>query len=232
MIAEKITASMASIPTRAESLQSAVDSLVNQVDELVIYLNDWLEIPGFLKNRKIRILKGDNLGDTGKFYGVQSVDGFVFTVDDDLIYPVNSVEEMIEKIDQYDRLAFVCVHGNLIPKEPIKSYYGEKKGVHFSKELKADTRVDVPGTGTLAYHSSLYRADISDFERKNMTDIWLYKIAKCQNIPVISIARQDQWIKLYSPACLSESIYQASHKDDWYQTSVINQIINQPGIDI
>ena len=171
MTKDKITASMATIPSRAESLEGAVESLINQVDELIVYLNDWKAIPNFLMNKKIKLLNGDNLGDTGKFYGLQSVEGFILTVDDDLIYPTNYAEKMVEKINQYNRLAFICVHGNHVPKKSITSYYRDKKGIHFSKELMEDIRVDVPGTGTLAYHSSLYKSDMNDYERKNMVQL-------------------------------------------------------------
>jgi hypothetical protein len=231
MTIEKITASMATIPSRAESLQAAVESLINQVDELIVYLNDWKTVPNFLVNKKIKLFMGENLGDTGKFYGLESVEGFIFTVDDDLVYPKNYAKKMIEKINKYNRLAFICVHGNHLPKESIKSYYRDKRGVHFSKELTEDVKVDVPGTGTLAYHSSLYRSNINDYERKNMTDIWLYKIAKHQNIPIICIARSHQWIKPYPQKLASESIYQSSYKDDSYQTGIVNQIISEHGIE-
>ncbi len=223
---------MATIPSRAESVQAAVESLINQVDELIVYLNNWRDVPDFLTHKKIRILNGDDLGDTGKFYGLQLVEGFIFTVDDDLVYPKNYVEKMIEKINQYNRQAFICVHGNLVPKEIIKSYYRDKKGVHFSCELKVDIRVDVPGTGTLAWHSSLYRSDMKDYERKNMTDIWVYKMANRQNIPIICIARPHKWITLYSTTCQAESIYKSSHRNDFYQTEIVNQIISQTGINV
>src|SRR3990167_1357662 len=232
MTAEKIIASMAAIPSRLESLQNAVESLINQVDELIVYLNEWKVVPDFLFHKKISLLEGANLGDTGKFYGLQGAEGYLFTVDDDLIYPTNYVEKMIDKINQYHRQAFICVHGNLLPKIPIKSYYLEKKGVHCSRELKEDIKVDVPGTGTLAYHSSMYKLNMHDFGRKNMTDIWLYKLAKRLNITIICITRSLHWIKSYSLKYPSESIYLSNYKNDSYQTGIVNQVISQHGTEV
>ncbi|WP_422824221.1 glycosyltransferase [Xenorhabdus thailandensis] len=40
--------------------------------------------------------------------------GYLFTLDDDLIYPPDYIEKLIEKIEKYERNVFICVHGNII----------------------------------------------------------------------------------------------------------------------
>ena len=60
-----ITAQIASIPDRVETLKRTVNSLINQVDLLFVALNNYEEVPDFLtNNRKIVYALMDNsLGD-------------------------------------------------------------------------------------------------------------------------------------------------------------------------
>lgn len=66
---DEIHCGVASYPPRAGALEQAVKSIIDQVDFLHVYLNDYKTIPGFLKHEKIRVhLSGEhsgNLGDSG-----------------------------------------------------------------------------------------------------------------------------------------------------------------------
>ncbi|OKP04809.1 glycosyltransferase [Xenorhabdus eapokensis] len=190
-------ASMASIPERECNLFFSVHSIYPQVDELNVYLNGYKEIPEFLKRDKINIYMSYQFGDFGdasKFYPLMNKTGYLFTLDDDLIYPPDYMKKLIGKIEKYERNAFICVHGNIIDKNSIFSYYKNKKGIHFNKSLDHDIIVNIPGTGTLAYHSSLYSFSMSSFPIKNMADIWVAVIAKKKKISIISIDRKDDWV--------------------------------------
>ena len=81
---DKVIAGMASIPERTGSLKKVVDSIINQVDELHIYLNNYEEIPHFLNRDKVTAYlsnyeKGD-LGDIGKFYNVEKATGYFLSI--------------------------------------------------------------------------------------------------------------------------------------------------------
>ncbi|MDP1574327.1 MAG: hypothetical protein Q8L78_05300 [Coxiellaceae bacterium] len=230
MIKEPVIASLASIPERENFLQQTIDSVIDQVDILNVYLNEYKKIPHFLLKKKIRYFlsseKGD-FGDAGKFFPLQYHSGFLFTLDDDLYYPSDYVSTMIKKVNLYERSSFICVHGNLLPKNKINSYYKDKTGIHFSKLTSADQEVDVPGTGTLAFHSSLYNVKIQDFPIPNMSDIWLFKIAQKRNIPVISIARKNLWIKSLIVGDDKHSIYSKFSNNDSLVTQIINSTVRE-----
>lgn len=222
-----IIASIASIPTREKYLEITINSIIDNVDILHVFLNGYEIVPSFLIHSKIQLYSSDNFGDMadiGKFYPLTKAKGYLFTLDDDLEYPVNYVERMIDKIKYYKYKNFICVHGNLLPSKKLFSYYKEKKGIHFAKELQRDLAVDIPGTGTLAFHSSLYAVDLDHFPSPFMTDIWLYKIAKERNIPVIAISRKHMWIKPLIREISDDSIYARYHMNDAVPTNLINQI--------
>lgn len=101
-----ITAKIASIPERISQLELTVNFFLNHVDKLEVYLNNYPIVPVFLKRPEIQIFtsqeNGDR-GDVGKFYQVESARGYIFTIDDDLIYPPDYISTMIKKIDHYER---------------------------------------------------------------------------------------------------------------------------------
>ena len=107
---KKVTVSIATIPSRKEALKITIDSLINQVDKIYIYLNNYEEIPNYLTYnsyklktqglKKIEYFRSQNykdLGDVGKFHCVGIIKGYHFTCDDDIIYPDNYIKYMIEK---------------------------------------------------------------------------------------------------------------------------------------
>ncbi|NHB95883.1 hypothetical protein [Photorhabdus stackebrandtii] len=203
-------ASLASIPEREYNLQIAINSIYPQLDELNVYLNGYEKIPQFLNRDKIKVYMSHRFGDFGdasKFFPLKNKSGYLFTLDDDLIYPPNYVEKLVLKIEKYKRQQFICVHGNIIDIDSLSSYYKYKKGVHFSRPLDNDITVNIPGTGTLAYHSSLYSFSMESFQLKNMSDIWVAVIAKKRNIAIISIDRPDCWIRTSISKTDPNSIY-------------------------
>ncbi|MCX7125357.1 MAG: hypothetical protein NTU49_06350 [Gammaproteobacteria bacterium] len=225
---EKIIASLASIPQRIDALEKVINSTIDQFDIINVYLNEYLTVPSFLYHNKIRIFASDiyeNIGDVGKFFPLQGCLGYLFTLDDDLLYPPDYAKTMISKILQYNRSAFICVHANTLPKNSkLRSYHKNRKVTHFSKKLKRDKIVDIPGTGTLAFHSSLYQIKMEDFTLPNMTDIWLYKIAKERNIPVISVERKRRWVTSLIPETDPYSIFTRTQNRDEKITLIANQV--------
>lgn len=225
---DKTIASLASIPQRVCMLEKTIASIIDQFDIIKVYLNGYDKIPSFLSHDKIQIFSSDaheNRGDVGKFFPLQNCLGYLFTLDDDLLYPADYAKMMISKIRQYNHSAFICVHANTLPKNlKLDSYYKDKKVTHFSKKLKQDKNVNIPGTGTLAFHSSLYEVKMEDFPLPNMCDIWLYKIAKGRNIPVVSIERKRRWLTSLIYENDHNTIYEKTRCHDEQITKIINQI--------
>jgi hypothetical protein len=198
----KKIAGLASIPSRIESLRYVVDSIIGQIDEFHIYLNNYSTIPDFLSRDKVTIYRSQDfkdLTDIGKFYPLfnQNVDCYFFSIDDDIIYPANYAERMIGKIKSYDEKALICVHGNVLPRRKLESYFAEKKCLQYHYFFAEDQKVDVPGTGTLAFRSNLLKLSLDDFPLDKMSDIWIFKKAFEKKIDVISIEREKNWLRAY-----------------------------------
>lgn len=220
-----ITLKIASIPARISQLAPTIENFLNKVNIIQVYLNNYKAIPSFLEHEKIHVFMSQDygdLGDIGKFYQIEKVSGYLLTIDDDLIYPSNYVDCMINKIDAYQRKALICVHGNILPRHKLSSYYKDKKGLHFERALIKDTLVDVPGTGTLGFHTEALKISQKIFLSINMSDIWLAVYAKRNNIPIISIERSKHWIVQARGEAFEKSIYQSSFQKDTNQTKIIN----------
>lgn len=221
-----ITAKIASIPERISHLESVINVLLKQVDKIQVYLNNYQSIPGFLQHKNIQVFisqKTGDKGDIGKFYEIEEVAGYVFTLDDDLIYPPNYVQTLIDKIETYQRKAFLCIHANILPKGKISSYYKDKRGIHFQRQLEKDLLVDIPGTGTLAFHTDHIKISQNIFLLPNMSDIWLAIYAKQNNIPIVSISRPNLWLRQAKGKAFEKSIYNNYNLNDAYQTDIVNK---------
>lgn len=221
-----ITIKIASIPDRIHQLEQIIYQFLKQADKIEVYLNNYVVIPQFLIHGKIQIFTsaeyGDR-GDIGKFFQIEHASGYVLTIDDDLIYPDDYVQKMTGKIDLYNRKSFICVHANRLPQNKLTSYYRDKLGIHFEKALDNDTQVDIPGTGTLGYHTDLIKLTSDIFIKPNMTDLWLAIYAKNKGIPIICMARANNWLLQARGQEFMRSIYKSSIVDDSYQTSLINE---------
>lgn len=228
-----ITVKIASIPERILQLELTINSFLNYVDKLEVYLNNYPAVPSFLKRPKIQIFtsqeSGDR-GDIGKFHQIDRATGYILTIDDDLIYPEDYVHTMVKKIDYYHKKTFICVHANLLPSHKLASYYQDKLGVHFEKKLEKDIKATIPGTGTLGFHTDYIKLSQGIFLVPNMTDIWLAVHAHENNIPIMCIERENNWLLQARGKEFNRSIYQSSFKNDAYQTELLNRIFNPTGV--
>jgi len=209
---DTITASLATIPRRVAPLKEMVDSIINQVDVLQIYLNGFedKQIPVFLfKENKIRIYRsqeesfGDR-GDAGKFFNVQNIQGWHLICDDDIHYPADYARQMITKCDEYHRRFIVGCHGGDFNKFPLVDSYKDRKNMsHYKKtEVAKDYLVHFLATNSVCFHSDTIELCESDFPKPNMGDIWL--ALACQHKEVGMLCRQKEmgWIqdcKNYDP---------------------------------
>ncbi|WP_152088712.1 glycosyltransferase, partial [Limnospira platensis] len=208
---DRITASLASIPDREESLEVTVNTLYPQVDRLNVYLNDYPTIPNFLIREKIHVARSQihgDLGDSGKFFWCEEVKGYHFTCDDDLAYPPDYIETLIAKIEQYERKAVVGVHGSIF-RQPFYSYQKSRNVFHCLYEVKEDTFVQHLGTGAMAYHTSAIEVLRNEFEHINMGDIWFSLLAQRYKIPRIVIKHQEGWFK-HNKIDMKKTIYEIS----------------------
>jgi len=226
---DKVTASLATMPSRELSLEETVKSLLPQVDELHVYLNNFTHIPEFLNNDKISVFESakevGDLGDVGKFYTADKIKGYHFTVDDDLIYPSDYVNKLIEQIEKHDRKYIVGLHGRIFDNMPVNSYYnGHTAGFTCLGDLNQDVFVHVSGTGVTAYHTDTFRIGVMDFDTINMADIWFSRKANNENVPILLLKHSKGWIKESQKYNRTQTIYHNCHSKDEIQTEVVNSV--------
>ncbi len=198
----EVILNICSIPDRILSFEKTINSLVNQVDRINIYLDGYKDVPNFLspisKKCDIRFSEGGrSLRDNGKFMNLcQHENCYYFSVDDDIVYPPDYVAFMISKIEEYGREAVVGVHGVILPEEPDRYFSKKRKVFHFENELKKDIPVNFLGTGTTAFHSQLLQEmKVEFFEKTGMTDLFLSIFCKKNRIPMIAVERPIYWLK-------------------------------------
>lgn len=223
---DSITATACSHPPALPGLQSAVESLIEQVDRVCVYLNDVQTVPSWLQHPNIRVvLSRDAAGDlkaNGSHYFSEGLSGYCFTFDDDIAYPPDYVSTMIRKIEAYKRRAIVCVHGGVL-RYPITSYYLSRHSLTFNKRLREDVRVDIGSSGTLAYHTDTIRFCLDDFPAMNLNDVYLSLKAARNNVPIVSIEREKGWLQKTAPDDRPYTIYSNWSKYDDAATALIKE---------
>lgn len=246
---------IATIEARKESLVDTLESLYDQCDEIVVYQNGFnsFDINNAPHEDRLcdlticssEVNDGVDLGDVGKFFDFFNqyvISAYQLICDDDLIYPPDYVQAIIEDIERHERKAVVGFHG----KEyygPVESYYrsfGEaiSNGEAFNYRCldyvdarmykgKYDNPVTVIGTGCTGWHSSLFKDNpisMDDFKHPNMADIWFSKKCNDLSIPRYVIPHEAGWINHTIKIDLADTIASKSFNDDTIQTEVFNSV--------
>ena len=136
-----VTIGVASHPPRRDALPKSIESLLPQCDRLCLYLNNYSasiidELP---ESDKLEIVLAGTDPDTGeqreypdihchgKLHWIDKCDGYYLTCDDDIIYPLNYVDEMIRTLRKYDDKVIVSCGGGVKNKRGITSWYTTPK---------------------------------------------------------------------------------------------------------
>jgi hypothetical protein len=220
---EKRIAQIASLPARVDTLERCVESLYDQMNMIFVALNGYKDVPNFLLDDKIVYALMDNsLGDSAKFYDIDSRRGFLFTCDDDLVYPKDYADYMIDGIKRHGGI--VTLLGKRYDNRPVQSFRKGYSSIYRClTSVKEDKVVHVGGTGAMAFHSADFKISIDDFGRKNMADIWVAKKAAEQGVTITVLKHPARYVghKTYP--------WRIWVKDgfDKYQTEVINSFLNE-----
>lgn len=190
---------MATFPARFGTLAGVIDSIIDQVDWLFVYVNEADCIPNVLIHPKIKTYLGrDHLGDlkaNGKVFPLQFVkDCYVFTLDDDFVRPKNYVERMKDTIDLYDRRIVVGVHGSIF--DPIGEWYYQRTAAFGWKQALYEQKlVSLIGSGLAAFHTSELDINFSDFLPNVMVDLQISIEARKRGLPIVCIERPAEWVQ-------------------------------------
>lgn len=224
---EKVTAYMATFPTRELIIAEAVESLLPQVDKLVIWVNGEMELPQICYHEKVELywgkdVLGFDIGCAGKFAFAFEWDGYIFTVDDDIIYPSDYVERSIAKIEEYERKCVLSWHGRLT-RLPITVYRSAKdmiKNCSFQQNVEEDTECHIIGTGVMFFHidTIVPKYDVMEMKHTNVSDIHFAQSMDMRGIKTIVAAHDRGWLKALVPV---DGI--SHHKDtDKFHCDLIN----------
>jgi hypothetical protein len=162
---------MATLTDRPGSRAIAIDSLISQVDRLIV-------------------ANGDTRGDQAKFLACNDApDDTVFLgVDDDLAYPPDYAATIIAGLDRYPG-SIVSFHGWKMSEngEPYAENY------RCLENVWDDVEVHVAGTGVCAFRLDTIRPIMADFESIN-ADVWLALRAQERGIPRVVLAHPSYWL--------------------------------------
>ena len=219
----KVTAYMATFPSREDVLAKAILSLYKQVDELVVLTNGEMEIPDLPNVSTYNTL--DKIGDVGcagKFAFAHEWKGYVLTVDDDFIYPENYVEETIKAIDKYQKKAVISWHGRTLFEHSEKYKNGHKDFYQCCYDVDSDYAVNIIGTGVCGFHADVFLEnpyDVIEMVYTNSSDIWFSLSCDQRRIPMIVPKHKEGWLIPLETgvACISYGV-----KFDDMLTQIIN----------
>lgn len=218
----KIIAQLASIPKRVETLKLTVESLLPQVNMLFVALNGYDEPPDFLLgNIKITHAIMDNsFGDAAKFYDVDHRNGYILTCDDDIIYPEDYAEYMINGVKKHGGI--VSLLGKCYPR-PTTSYRGGYSAIYrVLNPVQGDHVVDVGGTGAMCFHTDEFKPTMDIFEKPNMADLWVAKAAAEQGIKITALGHPRRYVKHVK---YHRNIWHTTINENGYQTEVLNSFL-------
>lgn len=212
---------IATLPDREKMLEKTVNCLRSQVDYIKVALNNYDHLPAFLKEDEVVFLD-NTMGDAGKYYFVKDLEGYIFTCDDDLIYPPDYVKYMIQGINRYK--CPVTLHGKTY-QPPIESFGKPLANYRCLDDVNQDGRVDVGGTGVMAWHSADLKVSYEDFKSKNMADIWFAKLCKEQGVKIMCLSHKKGHLAYQNPKATIWN--EEENKGFKEQTKLLKSFINQ-----
>ena len=203
-----VTICMATFPKRFDQIGTTVQYLLDQTrppDQILIHVNE-SETPPVLPiddRIKVHLSPDDNLTDIGKIKMVDfAKPGIIVLADDDLHYPRDYVEKMVNHVQKFNGQACVGTHGIVFPLNQeitdIDGYFSSRRVHHFKHGLSINLPCHALGTGTMAYDSRKVMFDWKQWKHLKMVD--LHVSAECQRkgIQMVIVPRRKNWIKSFS----------------------------------
>ena len=215
-------------PGRSKSLQETLESLKGQADHIIVgtdnRLGDATKFKPFFATPYPLVddpMKAEDYGMRTRY------EGYFLTCDDDLIYPPDYVERMIEGIERYNREAVVSFHGKRVDKIGTPWYRFSGLRARCLGEVSGDMRIHVPGTGCMGWHSSTVRFIQEDFPEPNMADIWAAKKLQEAGVPCYVLAHDEGWIRHTKHIPMDDTLWRTNKANDdktQYMTEVFNGV--------
>jgi len=190
-----ISAHIATIPERSETLPKVINAISTQVDKVYIALNGYTEVPSFLRqlrNVEAEILD-NSLGDSAKLRKCFECQGICLVLDDDLIPSLNLRHWMEWGLKKYGGV--IGLHGRNYPR-PVTHFKKWIANYRCLGNVPEDIHnIDLIGTGVMMFDSSKVKLDNSIFEYKNMLDVLFSRLCHQQGIPMTVLKHNNTYLK-------------------------------------
>lgn len=231
---------MATLPDRLGTFKKSLDSLIQQVDTVQIVCNmisvrivkqalnslyPWMNEDQFsdiYAGRQINFVPHDNsLKDGSRFINANEKPGWCLVCDDDIEYPPDFVETMI---DNYNG-GFLSVMGKILKPRPLQSYYkGWAKNYKTFEEVKELVQVDIPGCCGILWHTDYANLNEKVMQVPN-SDVCVGVYAKMNQLPCHVVPHAAGWLKNLMPELPKGTldIYNTYKNNDKLQTEYINR---------
>ena len=183
-----ITANLATIKSRRYTLQGVIDSLKDQVDTVRVYANDYVP-----EVRDAEVYTGEDYTDNSKFYWLLESEGIYLSCDDDLIYPPDYVETILEGMRKYPG-CWITFHGRKLLGYGLDYYRGHLV-YRCLGDVAGDYELDVPGTGVSAFNTKDFKFDMREWKYKRMSDIMAGQEIAKRKKKIICLHHKAGWIK-------------------------------------
>lgn len=196
------------MPGREESRLKACRSLRDQCDQIIVYDNS---------NNTV------NLTDNGKFAGLLLCDEpcYYFSCDDDLIYPPDYIERMIEAIERTGSI--VTCHGRVLLGENVPYYNGHNLYTCLG-DVCYNVKVQVAGTGVTGFRTDYFNpAHLAINSNQKMSDLIFSYYAMKEGKDIYMLPHQKGWIKQIDVP-LSTSIHTTERVNQQRLTYTANEI--------
>lgn len=236
----KKIACIATHPPRKKKFITMLKSICSQMDEIMVYFNDYSdsevdEIIGEVTAMKrftsnLTAYKASQYyGDTrdfGKIVCASDVNekAYLFLIDDDIIYPEDYTSRMIKHLKKFKCVS--TVHGRIIKTKNLTDYFRDTLSFNYRRALEDPTIVHIPGTGTVAFDTSILtfeRIGPEEIKRfKGMCDIFVGLKIRELGLPLIAIDRSRYWLKDADPNGEDESLYNESKDNNQHICNILN----------
>ncbi len=198
-----ITAAMATYPGRRHIVPAVIDTLLPQVDRLFVYLNNYDDVPDFIRQHPQReriafiLDPASQKRAAAKFCWLDQMRGYHLVCDDDILYPPDYASRMIDAIERWKRRAVVGVHGVVFDTNIEDARSSRRAVFKFPTSMPADTPVHFLGTGTVALHSDILGSlDVSRFQSYPIANDEILAVsARKAGVPMICVARDADWLE-------------------------------------
>lgn len=189
-------AALAAQARREHMLPAVLQSLRPQVDRLCVYLNGWNHVPACVRElADEHVLAKENTGAERKFHWADRWEGIYCSTDDDLIYPADYVQRMVDAVRSKGGKAIATVHGRVYLGRPETVNQVAPMGIgHYDKHVPCDRPVNHGGTGVMAWDASQLKIP-TEFPAQNMADLQVAVWAQQHRVPMWLLAHEVGWVK-------------------------------------